>query len=76
MLSAEDGLFIQVLREGLIQIGDNESDIHQFNVIIHLKYAENLQNVSNYRCLTISFFDKLCALFSVAPITNASHTTI
>lgn len=47
MLSADDGLFIQVLREGLIQIGDSESDNHQFNVIIHLKYAEGLQNVSN-----------------------------
>lgn len=46
VLIAEQDLHIQVLKEGFIQIGDQDDDCHQFHVIIHLRHAERVEDVS------------------------------
>lgn len=45
MLSADGDYHIRVLKEGLIQIGDQHDDCYQFHVIIHLRRLEQWQEV-------------------------------
>lgn len=46
MTDGEDRFAIEILKEGLIQIGQRELHFHQFHVVIHFKYVENLKSVS------------------------------
>lgn len=63
MMDGEDRFAIEILKEGLIQIGQRELHFHQFHVVIHLKHVENLKSVSEDYLPLIKFGSKLAGLY-------------
>lgn len=45
MFTSDKGILINILDEGVIQIGEQGPDCHQFHAFIHLKSIESLKSV-------------------------------